>query len=158
MFKDMRRKDRQLSESESYEILEKGSYGVIGTIGINGYPCATPINYVIDIEKKAIYVHFARKGGQILENVMNNDKVSFTYVGETKLVAEEFVTNYESVMVFGKGEFVEGEEKYNTFVMVVDKYVSHIREAGLQHIDEDIDKSAVLKINIEHITGKARRG
>ena len=109
MFKAMRRKDRQISDDESREILSRGEYGVIGTIGINGYPCSTPLNYVLDGDN--IYVHFFISGGNIHESITSNNKVSFTYVGKTTVLEDEFVTNYESVMVFGKAEIADDEEK-----------------------------------------------
>lgn len=155
MFKAMRRKDRQISESESYEILSKGEYGVIGTIGVNGYPCSTPLNYVVNGSN--IYVHFFKSGGNIHESIINNNKVSFTYVGKTTLLESEFVTNYESVMVFGRAEIADDEEKKNALVLMIDKYSPNFKEQGLEHIKEDFGNTCVVKIKIEHITGKARR-
>ncbi len=156
MFKAMRRKDRQLSEDESRKILEQGEYGVIGTIGTNGYPCATPLNYVLEGDN--IYVHFFISGGNIHESITSNNKVSFTYVGKTTVLADEFVTNYESVMVFGKAEIAGDEEKRHALVLMIDKYSPNFKKQGLEHIEEDFDNACVVKIAIEHITGKARRG
>lgn len=156
MFNAMRRKDRQISESESREILGRGEYGVIGTIGVNGYPCSTPLNYVLDGNN--IYVHFFKSGGNIHESIASNDKVSFTYVGKTTVLQDEFVTNYESVMVFGKAEIAGDEEKRHALVLMVEKYSPDFKKQGLEHIDEDFNNACVVKIKIEHITGKARRG
>ncbi len=156
MFKAMRRKDRQISQEESREILRKGEYGVIGTIGINGYPCATPLNYVLDGSN--IFVHFFKSGGNIHESITSNNKVSFTHVGKTKVLADEFVTNYESVMVFGKAIIADDEEKRHALVLMVDKYSPDFKKQGLEHIEEDFNNACVVKIEIEHITGKSRRG
>lgn len=155
MFKAMRRKDRQISEKESIEILSRGEYGVIGTIGINGYPCSTPLNYVLD--EGSIYVHFFVRGGNIHESITSNNKVSFTYVGKTTVLEDEFVTNYESVMVFGKAEIADDIEKRHALVLMIDKYSPNFKKQGLEHIEEDFNKTCVVKITIEHITGKARR-
>lgn len=157
MFKPMRRKDRQISERESYEILKKGEYGFLGTIGLNGYPSCTPLNYVVG--DNCIYVHLAIKGGAIIECVSNNNnKVSFTHVDKINLLSDEFVTNYESVMAFGTAEIVEDVEKRKALTMFIDKYSSNFKDEGMKHVDEDFNNSSVVKINIEHITGKARRG
>lgn len=156
MFKAMRRKDRQLSEEESRKILSEGEYGVIGTIGTNGYPCSTPLSYVLEGDN--IYVHFFIKGGNIHESITVNDKVAFTYVGKTEVLGAEFVTNYESVMVFGKAVIADDEEKRHALVLIIDKYSPDFKKEGLEHIVEDFDKTCVVKIKIEHITGKARRG
>lgn len=156
MFKAMRRKDRQISEGESYEILNKGEYGVIGTIGVNGYPCSTPLNYVVDGSN--IFVHFFKGGGNVRESIINNNKVSFTYVGKIEVLEDEFVTNYESVMVFGTAGITDDKEKRHALVLMIDKYSPNFKKQGLDHIEEDFDNACVVKIKIEHITGKARRG
>ena len=156
MFKPMRRKDRQISETESYEILKKGEYGFLGTIGLNGYPSCTPFNYVVG--DNCIYVHLARKGGAVIECVSNNNKISFTHVDKIELLSDEFVTNYESIMVFGIAEIAGDEEKRKALTMFIDKYSGNFKEDGMKHIEEDFNNTSVVKINIEHITGKARRG
>lgn len=46
MFYEMRRKDRLLTEKEAREILSEGEYGVLSTMGENGYPYGVPVNYV----------------------------------------------------------------------------------------------------------------
>ncbi|MBQ5565140.1 MAG: 5-nitroimidazole antibiotic resistance protein, partial [Clostridia bacterium] len=43
MFREMRRKAQQLSESECIEILENGSSGVLAVSGDDGYPYAVPL-------------------------------------------------------------------------------------------------------------------
>lgn len=42
---DIRRSDRAQSESTAVEILKKGSYGVLSTVGADGYPYGVPVNY-----------------------------------------------------------------------------------------------------------------
>ncbi len=155
MFKAMRRSDRAISREEAYELLKNGEFGVLGTIGINGYPCGTPFNYVVDGNN--IYVHFAITGN-VLESVKNNNKVSFTYVGTTQIVPEEFVTNYASVMVFGTAKIADDEEKRHALHLMLEKYSKNFMESGIKHIEEDFKHANALKIEIEHMTGKSRKG
>ncbi|GAA0178813.1 hypothetical protein SH2C18_18010 [Clostridium sediminicola] len=98
MFLEMRRKEKQISLAESQEILKKGEYGVLSTISLNGYPYGTPLNYVYS--DGCIYFHSA-EDGQKIQNINHNCKVSFSVVGDVKLVPEKFSTKYESVIVFG---------------------------------------------------------
>lgn len=155
MFKPIRRSDRQISKEEAYELLKNGEFGILGTIQENGYPCGTPFNYVVD--GNYIYVHFGGEGN-VFHNVKNNSKVSFTYVGETQLLPEEFVTNYASVMVFGTAKIADAEEKRHALTLLLEKYCPKFMEEGIKHLEEDFDVTNVVKVEIEHITGKARRG
>lgn len=64
MFYEMRRKDRLLTEKEAKEILSEGEYGVLSTIGEDGYPYGVPVNYVY--LNDSIYFHCAADVGHKL--------------------------------------------------------------------------------------------
>lgn len=154
MFDSMRRKDRQISKDEAMDILSSGSFGVFSTISENGYPSGTPLNYASD--SGAVYVHVA--AGSASRAAAHCAKVCFTVVTRSDVVASEFVTNYESVMVHGTAEELDGQAKFDALLLLVKKYSQAFEESGIEHIHEDIDNCLVLKINIEHIAGKARKG
>jgi uncharacterized protein len=154
MFKEMRRQDRKLEQEASIEILKKGEYGVLSTIGENGYPYGIPVNYVyID---DSIYFHSALEG-QKLDNIQYTNKVSFCVVGQTEVLAEQFSTAYESVVVFGKASEVQEEEKTKAFLALIDKYSAAFTEKGREYIEKAAHMTKVIKINAEQMTGKARR-
>lgn len=46
MFKQMRRKEREIENIEAEEILKNGEYGVLSTVGENGYSYGVPLSYV----------------------------------------------------------------------------------------------------------------
>ena len=75
MFREMRRKDREISINDSREILTKACYGVLSTISENGYPYGVPVNYVF--YNGYIYFHSAKEVHKI-DNIKNNSKVSIT--------------------------------------------------------------------------------
>ena len=108
MFKKMRRQEKQLPEDKSQEILSEGEYGILSTIGENGYPYGVPMNYIY--MNNRIYLHCAQEGKK-LENIRYNNKVSFTVVGDYQLKPADFTSSYESVIAIGQANFVEGEEK-----------------------------------------------
>lgn len=154
MFKEMRRKDRELEKEEIMELLKRGEYGILSTIGENGYPYGVPVNYVyID---NAIYFHCAVEG-QKLDNLRNDNKVSFCIVGETCIVPEQFTTKYESVIIFGKANEIDENEKNVDLLEIINKYSKEHMEKGKQYIKNADKKVKVIKINIDHISGKARR-
>lgn len=154
MFKEIRRKDRELEMTETMEILKKCNYGILSTIGENGYPYGVPVSYVyID---NAIYFHGALEG-QKLDNIMNNNKVSFCVVGETCVLPDKFSTKFESVIIFGRANEVYDEEKNMVMLEILNKYSKEHLESGKQYIKNAGSKVRVIKISIEHISGKARR-
>lgn len=154
MFKEMRRSQREIFGEDIIKILQSGEYGVLATISENGYPYATPISYVYVNNK--VYLHCAVEGNK-LDNIRNNNKVSFNVVGKTKVLPEQFSTEYESAIIFGQAFEVNGEEKKEALMAIADKYSPDFKNEGLAYIDRAINKTCVVKIEIDKITGKARR-
>lgn len=154
MFKEMRRKDREIELNEIVEILKRCEYGILSTMGENGYPYGVPVNYVY--MDNAIYFHCAVQG-QKLDNLRNNNKVSFCVVGETRVLPEQFSTKYESIIVFGKANEIYDNEKNAALLEIINKYSKEYVEKGKQYIKNANENVKVIKINIEHISGKARK-
>lgn len=153
MFREMRRKDRQLNNDEAQNILQNNTYGILSTVSQDGYPYGVPISYVFS--NNSIYIHSAMKGHK-LDNIFYNNKVSFTVVGKTCLLPEQFSTNFESVIVFGKAIEVFDEEKYNALLKFIDKYSPNFIEQGKEYIDKAGKATRAIKIEIDHITGKEK--
>lgn len=154
MFREMRRKDREISINDSREILTKACYGVLSTISENGYPYGVPVNYVF--YNGYIYFHSAKEGHKI-DNIKNNSKVSFSIVGSEEVLSEQFTTNYESVIAFGEAEEVYELEKGEALLEIIKKYSPEFIEKGEKYIEALESKTAVLKIDIKHLSGKSRR-
>lgn len=156
MFKEMRRKDRELTVEETAEILTKGIYGVMSLNGqeSNEYAYGVPISYVYN--GKCIYIHSALEGEKITR-IRNNNKVSFCVVGSNHVMPEKFGTQYSSVIVFGGAHEVDEEEKVNALMAFLDKYSADFKEQGKIYIENAKQKTKVIRIDIEHITGKSRK-
>jgi nitroimidazol reductase NimA-like FMN-containing flavoprotein (pyridoxamine 5'-phosphate oxidase superfamily) len=43
----MRRKDRLITNAETFSILEKGEYGVLSTVSPDNAPYGVPVNYCL---------------------------------------------------------------------------------------------------------------
>lgn len=153
MFKEMRKKEKELSDKDIVEILNKGEFGTLATIGENGFPYAVPLNYVY--YDNSIYFHCALEGHK-LENIRNNNKVSFSIVLETKLYPSKFSTKFKSAIIFGISSEVEDYSKEIILLEFVKKYSSDFIEEGKEYIKMAKDKTKIVKISIEHITGKGR--
>lgn len=155
MFKEMRNSKRQISEVESLAILEAGEYGVLSTIGENGYPYGVPVSFVL-IDRN-IYFHCATEGVK-LSNIRNNNKASFCVVGDTEVIPEKFTTKYESVIVFGSAEeVIDKEEKEKVLMAIAEKYSKNFLKEGKAYVGRAVNQTCIVRINIEHISGKANR-
>lgn len=154
MFREMRRKDRELKNDEVIEILKNNSYGILSTVSQSGYPYGVPVNYVFF--NNSIYFHCAVKGHK-LDNILNDSKVSFCVVGQTCILPDKFSTKYESVVVFGRAVEVFDDEKNRALLEILNKYSPDYIEKGKEYVKNSSKATKVIKISIEHISGKARK-
>jgi nitroimidazol reductase NimA-like FMN-containing flavoprotein (pyridoxamine 5'-phosphate oxidase superfamily) len=147
----MRRKDKEMGTDEAINLLAACEYGVLSTVDNNGQPYGLPLNYAY--KDNCIYFHCALAGHKI-DNIDNNPKVSFCAVGDTKVLPSEFSTDYVSAVAFGVASEVQGTERYDAFVLLLEKFSPDFMEEGKKYI-EKLDKvTKVIKIEIQHISGK----
>lgn len=152
--REIRRKDREIGTDEAINLLTKCEYGILSSIGSDGQPYGVPLSYVY--KENCIYFHCARVGHK-LENIENNPKVSFCVVGNTNILPADFATEYESVIAFGVASEIQGAEWKNALLWILEKYSPEFIEEGKSYIEEKSKATKVIKIEIEHISGKARK-
>lgn len=151
MFRKMRRQDKKMNNNEALEIIKNCEFGILSTIGKNGYCYGIPLNYVYF--DNAVYFHSAKEGHKI-DNLKNHKKVSFCIVKDQQPIPEKLTTAYESVIIFGKAEFVEGKEKKNALMKLTKKFAPNHIEKGKESTKKESHITEIVRINIEHITGK----
>jgi nitroimidazol reductase NimA-like FMN-containing flavoprotein (pyridoxamine 5'-phosphate oxidase superfamily) len=152
--KRVRRTDREIGLHEAQELLSKGEYGVLSTAGKDGQPYGVPLSYAY--RNNCLYFHCAIDGHKI-ESIESNPKVSFCVVGNTRILPDKFATEYESVVVFGIASEVHGVERHSALLWLLEKYSPGFIEEGKKYIEEKAHATKVMKIVIEHVSGKARR-
>lgn len=156
MDREMRRKDRLISNEECMEALQVAEYGTLATISEDGTPYITPMNFAYS--DGALYFHCAKDAGHKLENVAYSKNACFNVVDSVKLIPEKFATKYRSVTVFGEIEVVEDpKEKRNGISSIALKLSPDYVEEGNRYIDTAIDQISMLKLKINRITGKASK-
>lgn len=153
MFPEMRRTERQLTDADTVAILEKGEYGILSTVGENGYPYGVPVSYAY--KDGVIYFHCAKDAGQKTANLAVNPKICFTVVGDTELLPDKFSTKYESVVAFGLAQ--EAEDPKEGLLLLVEKYSPNFMAEGKAYIERSSHKAAIYELHIEHMTAKGRR-
>ena len=121
-------------------------------------------NYKIDnytrVHKKIFDLYHEYYGDmlhfiQYIDNIKNHEKVSFNVVGDTEVLPSKFSTKYESVIAFGIATEIDGEEKEMALLKLIEKYSPEFLQEGKLYISRAKDATSVMKISIEHMTGKA---
>jgi len=151
--KELRRKDRAITEEEAIALLNKAEYGVLSTVSENGKPYGVPLNFCVI--NHCIYFHCAVEG-QKIDNINQNKSVSFCAVGNTEILPDKFGTKYESIIVSGEVEEVFDMNKQSAMEGLLHKYSSEFIDKGIKYIEGLREKTRVFKITINKLTGKAR--
>lgn len=153
MFHKMRRKKQELTCEENEKILKTASSGVLALYDDNGYPYAVPLNFVY--HDNAVYFHCAKEGHKI-DAIRNCDKASFCVTAKAAVVAEQFATDYYSVIVFGRAQIISEQEEMRSILRRLNsKLAPDFPEKGNIEIEEGINNVCIIKLDVEHITGKA---
>lgn len=151
----MYKEKRQLSAEETQALFVKGHHGILSVNGDDGYPYAVPVNYVF-IDGK-IYIHSAKYGYKI-DALKQNDKVCFTAILNSQIIPDKFTAAFESVVAFGKASFIDdGDEKLTALRTFIERFSPDHQEAGERFIHAAYEKTQIIRIDVEQMTGKAYR-
>ena len=153
MFRQMNRKKQQLSDEECIEILKNELRGVLSVNGDDGYPYGLPTNHYYCEEDGKIYFHSGKKGHKV-DAILRDGRVSFCVYDSGFRREGEWALNIRSVIVFGRIEFVEDQDKINRIsAMLARKFTN-----DEQYIEKEIENhgAATLMFALvpEYMTGK----
>jgi nitroimidazol reductase NimA-like FMN-containing flavoprotein (pyridoxamine 5'-phosphate oxidase superfamily) len=142
------------NREEMESLLQEALVGCLATVGPDGSPYITPLNFVFYQGK--IYFHCAFEGRK-MDNIRANPRVCFEVHEFVKIVqgqrACDFSTCYRSVLVFGRARsLLDGDVKIAALTALAEKYASG------QAVEPPTPKRAkgteVIEITIEEMTGK----
>lgn len=151
MFRQMRRKNQELTYSQAVEILKRAKTGVLAVFGDDDYPYAVPLNYLYTDNK--IIFHCAKSGHKI-DAIKKHDKVSFCVIDKDDIMPEKFGTDFKSVIVFGKARILETDEIMPLIQAFTRKYCQFDDNTIQKEIDREFKLLCMAEIKIEHMTGK----
>ncbi len=161
MFQELRRLDRGRTRPQAEEILATGSFGVLSMNGGGDYAYGVPFSYVY--VQNSIYLHCALQGKK-LDLIRRDNRVSFCVVQGAEPIfklPDTFSMKYKSAMAFGKIYEVDNDqEKLQGLIALVEKYYRddpELIERGKVKAANSLAKTMVLRIDIDHLTGKVRR-
>lgn len=152
-FRKMRRNKQQLNNQECIEILERNSSGTLAVLGDGGYPYAVPVSYVY--YDNALYFHCA-KSGHKLDAIRKCNKVSFCIIDQDLVVPEKYTSYFRSVIVFGRAKVMDHDAEIRCAIeRLALKYAPQDNAENRQNfIEKDYTAMSMVKIEIEHMTGK----
>lgn len=153
MFRELQRKNKEISEDICIEILKNEKRGVLSVIGEEDYPYGMPMNHFYNEDDGCIYFHCG-KAGHRLDSLRNNNKVSFCTYTDGYKNQGEWALNIESVIVFGKIEIIDNIEIIIDITEKLSRKFTDDEEYIRKEIKSFADKTLLLKLNPEHICGK----
>ncbi|MCR4675907.1 MAG: pyridoxamine 5'-phosphate oxidase family protein [Sphaerochaetaceae bacterium] len=153
MFREMRRKERQIGEEECISILKNEKRAVFSVMGDDGYPYTVPVNFVYNEKDGNIYFHCALQGHKI-DSIRKNDKVCFTVMDGGVKSEKDWSYYVKSVVVFGRASIMEeGEDKKAMCRLFGEKYIP-TREELDQEMEHAYPRVNMVRIKIEDMKGK----
>ena len=151
MFREMRRKNQELSKEECIEILTNEPRGVLALLGDNDYPYAIPMSHVYVNGK--IYFHGAMEGHKH-DAVKKHSKVSFCVMDKGVKKEDDWWYTFKSVIVFGKIKIItDVAEKIDKLTYLGNKFFPTPQDTE-DEINRLLERTEVFEITIDHMTGK----
>ncbi|MBR6569749.1 MAG: pyridoxamine 5'-phosphate oxidase family protein [Clostridia bacterium] len=156
MFRELKRKNKQVSTEECVRLLKSEMRGILSVLGDDDYPYGSPMNYWYDESDGALYFHSARIGHRP-DALKKHNKVSFCIYDQGYHEEGDWALTITSVIVFGKMELITDVD---TVIDICTK-LSHKYTQDEEFINSEIKKfgrgTLLMKLVPEHICGKKVR-
>lgn len=153
----MQRSDRELSREDALEILEAGGFAPLATVDADGAPYVIPLSYVMMDGK--LYVHTGTAHGHFYENVIRDNRVCLTVVGEDAPIQRPGygATRFASVVAAGRIYNVDDPILFKqALAKLARKYWPKLRKEVGSIINNQLDVTAVWAIELDEVRGKGR--
>lgn len=153
MFRELTRKNKQLSTEDCIAILKTQTRGVLSVNGDHGYPYGMPMNHWYDEASGNLYFHCG-KGGHRLDALRQDDRVSFCVFDEGYRLPDEWALNVKSVIVFGRIRVIDDVDKVKTVTAQLSRKFTQDETYIQTEIDTYAHKTLLLELIPEHLCGK----
>jgi nitroimidazol reductase NimA-like FMN-containing flavoprotein (pyridoxamine 5'-phosphate oxidase superfamily) len=152
----MRRKDKEIKErSQIEEIIRCAQVCRLAMVD-NGEPYMVPLCF--GYADNALYFHTGPQGRKI-DVLKKNNRVCFEMDIDCQPKAAEtackWSMNYKSVIGFGRATFIDADdEKRKALDLIMQQYAGGYGSHDRIFSGEKVDKTLIIKVEIEKITGK----
>lgn len=153
----MRRTDRAQDRSFSLSVIDRCTHGVMSLSTGEPTPYCLPLSFV-RIED-ALYFHCAREGRKI-DLLRRFPQVCVAFVGEDRpafAAPAMYTTYFQSAIVTGTAsEVTDPAEKTEALRALCQKVAPDHMDGFASALEQSLDVTAVWKVHMEEITGKAK--
>ena len=153
MFRELERKQKQLSPEECACILKTEKRGVLSVCGDNGYPYGMPMNHWYNEEDGMIWFHCGNTGHR-LDALKKDDRVSFCVYDEGYRNPGQWALTIKSVIVFGRIEIIDDPEKIVEITTKLSYKFTQDEAYIRKEIEQYAHRALLLALVPEHICGK----
>ena len=153
MFRELQRKNKEISSEECIEVLKNETRGVLSVMVDDDYPYGMPMNHWYNEEDGNVYFHCG-KSGHRLDSLKKSDKVSFCVYDAGYREEGEWAFKVKSVIVFGRMRVIDDMDR----IIDITTKLSYKFTQDENYIQNEIEKYAagtlLLQLTPEHICGK----
>jgi uncharacterized protein len=148
----MRRKDKEIKERTEIESIIKRSMVCRLALADNNRPYVVPLCF--GYKDNSLYFHSTGKGKK-LDIIKKNNTVCFEFdIVHGPIRADnacDWGMKYKSVIGYGKASIIEDfEAKCHALNIIMQQYSSE----SFEYSENKVKKTVVIKVEIEHMTGK----
>ena len=156
MFREMAKKNKQISQAQCIALLKRIPRGVLSLQGDEGYPYGVPTNFWYNDADGCIYFHGGKTGHKV-DAMAHSPKASLCVMSEGVREAGDWAYSFESVIVFGKTEILEDSEKALEAVRLLSRQFTEDDSFIEGEIAQYAQETLCFRLVPEHITGKRIR-
>ena len=148
----MRRKEKEITDKTAMESIILNSSVCRLAFSEENRPYIVPLCF--GYEDDTLYFHSAREGRK-LDILRKNNKVCFEFDIDHEIVEADdacrWGMKYQSVIGFGKGSIIGDIESKRKALNII---MQHYSRNSYEYPDKAVKKIVIIKVEIEHMTGK----
>ena len=153
MFRELVRKNTQISTEECVEVLKQETRGVLSVLGDDDYPYGMPMNHWYNEEDGAVYFHCG-KFGHRLDALKRHNKVSFCVHDQGYRNEGDWAWHVKSVILFGRMEFIEDMDTIVRISTQLSYKFTRDEDYIRQEIEKYAHKTLLMRLVPEHMCGR----
>ncbi len=148
----MRRSEKEITDESAMEAIIHASLVCRLALSDGNQPYIVPLCF--GYQNRTLYFHSALEGKKI-DILKKNNRICFEFDVNSEIIKAEkackWGMKYQSVIGFGKAVLVENIAEKKKALNII---MNHYSDRDFQFTDKAIKKIAVIKIEIEGMTGK----
>jgi nitroimidazol reductase NimA-like FMN-containing flavoprotein (pyridoxamine 5'-phosphate oxidase superfamily) len=149
----MRKKEKEITDKSEVEAILDRALVLRIALSQEDTPYVVPVCF--GYKHGCLYIHSAREGKK-LDILRRNNRICFEASVDVELITAEvacnFTMRFKSVIGYGRAYFVDDQaSKFAALDIITQHYW---RTSGSTYNESIVDKTTVIKIEIESMTGK----